>query len=430
MIKRLFSNFPLKLISVVIGILIWLAVVNVEDPIITRTFSGVPVSISNESYVESAGLMCMVEDDSDEISVVVSGKRSIVEKMKAADIDAEADLTQIVDMNTTPVMVPITVSSARITSENMTPQPGNLRILLEDMTTQEYVITTSTGDTSPYEGYEVGKIYADPSKVRITGPQSLIQKIDQVVARVNVFNLHEDTSLEENLVIVDKNGDELTDTQMSYLKYDIGSPEVTVYIDLWDVVNDVSLTADYEGTPKAGYRVDEITLTPDITSVAGTDEALATLAQNNNTIAIPASMLNVEGMDEDLETMVDLNDILPDGLMLTTGTNESVSVTVSIMEQNSKKFTIATKNITSRHLDDSLQVVYDVDSVEIRIRETTGNIADLKDDQIKASVNFSEKTAGSYDMPVKITLPEGYEVVDDPTVSVTLVGNVGSVDSD
>ena len=69
MTKKLLSNIPLKLMSVIIGIVVWLLVVNIDDPIVSDTIQGVTVTIKNEAYVESAGLMCLVEEDQDVISV-------------------------------------------------------------------------------------------------------------------------------------------------------------------------------------------------------------------------------------------------------------------------------------------------------------------------------------------------------------------------
>ena len=51
MTKKLLSNISLKLMSVIVGIVVWLLVVNVDDPIVSDTIPGVTVTIKNESYV-------------------------------------------------------------------------------------------------------------------------------------------------------------------------------------------------------------------------------------------------------------------------------------------------------------------------------------------------------------------------------------------
>ena len=57
----------------------------------------------------------------------------------------------------------------------------------------------------------------------------------------------------------------------------------------------------------------------------------------------------------------------------------------------------------------------------VRIRGTGKNLDDLKESDIRLSIDTSGYTAeGEYNVPVDVTLPEGYELVDDVTVKVTL----------
>ena len=49
--KNMINKFTLKVLSLIIAILIWLLVRNVDDPIVVRTFYEIPVSIENASYL-------------------------------------------------------------------------------------------------------------------------------------------------------------------------------------------------------------------------------------------------------------------------------------------------------------------------------------------------------------------------------------------
>ena len=49
--KNMINKFTLKILSLIIAILIWLLVRNVDDPIIVRTFYEIPVTIENASYL-------------------------------------------------------------------------------------------------------------------------------------------------------------------------------------------------------------------------------------------------------------------------------------------------------------------------------------------------------------------------------------------
>ena len=50
------NNWTLKLASVAIAFLIWLVIGNINDPVIQKVYSSIPVTITNGSYIESRGM--------------------------------------------------------------------------------------------------------------------------------------------------------------------------------------------------------------------------------------------------------------------------------------------------------------------------------------------------------------------------------------
>ena len=69
--KKWLNNPGLKITALVFAILIWLIIVNVNDPIMTRTINSVPVRVVNASYVESLGDTYKIRDGYDTIAVRV-----------------------------------------------------------------------------------------------------------------------------------------------------------------------------------------------------------------------------------------------------------------------------------------------------------------------------------------------------------------------
>ena len=49
--KSLMNKFTLKILSLLIAILIWLLVMNIETPSITQTYTDIPVTFVNEAYI-------------------------------------------------------------------------------------------------------------------------------------------------------------------------------------------------------------------------------------------------------------------------------------------------------------------------------------------------------------------------------------------
>lgn len=414
--KKITNNLSLKILSVAIAILIWLLVVNADNPIGTKSFVIGDVQLLNEAYLDADGKMCMQDDKQESIRVTIKANRKTLDRITASDIKAVADLQQAVSLNTDPVMVPITVSCDKVLPDNIEVTPKNLSIHIEDKDTQEFVVNVTTNNTKPDKGYEVGTLTSNPEKLKITGPTSLINKIDKVNASVDVDGTSEDVTEETDVKIIDKNGEEFTDTDMAYLNIS----KVSVTARLWKVRPEVRIKAEYEGTPADGYEVESISTTPNVISVAGSDEALSALEEQNNTVTIPSSATDVSGRDSDYEVKINISDYLSQGLKLTSDSSEDVFIRVNILPQGSSVCEVPTKNIKVENAPESMQVAFDTAKIEIRIKKTEEDLSDLKESDIKASINLKDKTEGSFEVPVKIEIPEGYELVDEVTTGVEI----------
>ena len=412
--KKLGNNLGLKILSFVIAILVWLFVVNVNNPIGTKSFVISDVQLLNEAYIDADGKMCMQDEQQVPIRVTIKAQRKILDRISLDHIRAVADLQQAVSLNTDPVMVPITVLCDHIMQDNIEVSPQNLSLHLEDKDTQEFVVNVTTDNTKPDRGYEIGTLTSNPEKIKITGPTSLINKIDKVNASIDVDGATEDITTEKDVKIIDKNGEEFTDSDMGYLNVS----RVYVTAKLWKVQVNVKIKAGYSGSPKSGYQVESVSTTPNVISVAGSEEALATLKDQNNTITIPDYVADISDRDSDLEEKINISDYLPDGLKLTSDSSEDVFVRVNVLPMGSSVCEVPTKNIVVNHAPDGMQVSFDTANIEVRVQKTESSLDDLTEDQIKASIDLSDVGEGSHEVPVSIEIPDGYELVDDVTTGV------------
>ena len=414
--KKLGNNLGLKILSFVIAILVWLFVVNVNNPIGTKSFVISDVQLLNEAYIDADGKMCMQDEQQVPIRVTIKAQRKILDRISLDDIRAVADLQQAVSLNTDPVMVPITVSCDRILQDNIEVSPQNLSLHLEDKDTQEFVVNVTTNNTKPDRGYEIGSLTSNPEKIKITGPTSLINKIDKVNASIDVDGATEDITTEKDVKIIDKNGEEFTDSDMSYLNVS----RVYVTAKLWKVQADVKIKAGYSGSPKSGYQVESVSTTPNVVSVAGSEEGLATLKEQNNTITIPDYVADISDRDSDFEEKINISDYLPDGLKLTSDSSEDVFVRVNILPEGSNVCEVPTKNIIVNDSPEGMQVSFDTANIEIRVKKTSDDLADLTEGDIKVSIDLKGMSEGSYEVPVSIEIPKGYELVDEVTTGVEI----------
>ena len=92
----LINNLGLKIIALIFSALLWLFVVNIDDPINSKVFNDVSYSVKNEEIVINDGkkYKIMDEDELESIRVVVHARRSVLNKLESKDITAVIDLRE------------------------------------------------------------------------------------------------------------------------------------------------------------------------------------------------------------------------------------------------------------------------------------------------------------------------------------------------
>lgn len=422
--RVIMNNLGLKIGSVILAIVTWFLVVNASNPVRTQIFSNVPITVINSAYVESMGLSYQLGEQT-QVRVSVKANTNILENISPTDIVVTADLTQIINMESDPVMVPLSVTCAKypnLNADAITAQPGNVAISLEHLTSEDFVVTASAGETKPDKEYEVGVLQAEPERITISGPESIINKIDIVVAQVDVSDLTQDGTLSGRLTVIDKNQDALSEYQMNYLTLsDVSDGNVNVHVQLWRLQTDVQIEAEASGTPMRGYQISEVDTTPNTITVVGSDVALKQLRDNGNVITIPSEEIDASGKDEDFETKIDISEYLPDDIRLATDVSSSVLVTTTILPNGSQAFDMASANIASSGLPTGLNAVFATDRIQIRVQGSDAMLNGINGSSFTGTVDLSNCTeAGTYTLPVNVTLPDGVELLSEVSVTVTV----------
>lgn len=420
--KSLMNKFTLKILSLAIAVLIWLIVRNVQDPVIVQTFYDIPVTLVNESYLSNNMKIPLLIDGDDTVKVRIKAEESVIKELKKEDIVAQADMTQIY-MDATPKMVPVEVTCKGIADDNITVTPRNIQVDIENQTSVEKTIAVNTGDTTPDKDYEVGSLQANPEKVTISGPESIINKIDKVVAKIDVTGMKEsNVELDSELKIYDKNQDKLSEKQLSYLNLaGVQDNKIKIQAQFWKVQKNVKIGSEYSGSPQYGYEVDSVSVVPETLSLAGTDEALQKLAVEGNTLTIPASYIDVSGKDSDFDVKVDISELLPENMKLARDINSTVIATVKILPYNSRDYEVSPTQIKVENKPENMNYKFEPDKIVARIKAKEEDLDNLKTDDIQMKIDLKDAKAGENTLPVTVTLPEGYELVEDITVKVALI---------
>ncbi len=421
--NALLGNLWLKLLSLLIAIFIWIMVTNANNPVRTTLFSGVPITIVNQDSVADIGKVIEAQG-SGTVTLKVTEKRSVLEQLNrdGSDFYVEADMNNITDLNT----VPLTVSCANsaVTWDEIEVTPSSLKVTLEDKVEQTFVATVAA-EGVPAAGWEVGTCTIKEGKnIIIAGPGSLIRIINQVVAPISVDGMSEDASVPSTLKIYDKNGDQFTDAQMASLEFKdesgnvLTNHTVEVLVDLWRIRTDIPLRVQTVGSPAWGYRVSGILTIPETISIAGTEEALGALGAMFEV----KDPVDVTGASENVTTEIDLTTTFAEmtGVKLLSGADPYVQVEVSIEANGDVTLPIPLSSISFVNKPEGMDLVFTpADEVQVKVHALSEDAQKLSAEALVLNVDLAAcAQEGSFEIPVQVTLPEGYELASDVTLTV------------
>ena len=105
--KRITKNLALKILAFLIAAFLWLVVVNIDDPVDDKTFSNIPVQVTHEEVITDNNNTYQIVDNTQEINVTVTAQRSVLDKIKAEDIVATANMKELTLRTQVPIEVTV-----------------------------------------------------------------------------------------------------------------------------------------------------------------------------------------------------------------------------------------------------------------------------------------------------------------------------------
>lgn len=299
----IFRNLSLKIISFLVAAGLWLVVTNLNDPSTVLQVTDVPVRLLHTNLITDAGKVYSVLDDTDSIPLVtVTAPRSVRDTLGADNIVATADINNMTEDGRVPITVTTNINADKLTS--ITASNRYVTLSVEDSSTSTLNLEIeTTGD--PAAGYILDEVVPEQNQVRVTGPRSLVGSIARAAIRVDTEGASSSISTYADILLYDANGSEIGTSDN--LRLNLYSVKVRVEI---LATREVPVTFEIGGEPAAGYRLTgENAASPATVLLAGKTAALKSVTQ----ILIPASEVDVSGMQHSLTRTISLAGHLPEG---------------------------------------------------------------------------------------------------------------------
>ncbi len=398
--KRLMNNIGLKVLAFFVAFMLWIVVVNIDDPVTHKTFSEIPVSVINEEVLANAQQpqTYQIVDNTQAVDVTVTAKRKTLNKIKERDIVAIADIKELT--LDTQIPIDITINGFEDRYDSAQANPRNLQIKLEDEETKRFpIVPTTTGTVR--DGFVLGDIQAMPEKVSIRGPKSVIEEISRVEASVSVSGLSKNAILDSELVLYDSNNNII---DQNLLSNNLGTEGVGVSVQILNTKN-IPLEFDTSQIKTArGYEFTGITYEPQTIQISGERNEINSITS----LRVPDEALDISDIKEKTEKVIDVSEYLPDNIQLADENAGSVVVTISVEKDGTKSFDITVGSVTINNLSEELTMSYaTADMIELQVRGPKEVLEDLSLEQA-ISIDLKNYTSdGTYDVPVSVKLPDG-----------------------
>lgn len=387
--EKLTNNIGLKLLSLGLAMLLWLVVINSQDPVEKVTFNDIPVTIINEDSLTAKDKIPEVVEG-DTISVVVEARRSICEKLTKDDIIAVADFEKISVTDAVPIEVSIKGYDNRDV-EIVRGMNQVMKLRLEDSMTKDFRIKISTTGATK-DGYVIGDMVASPNMITLTGSSTQISKVKEVVLMIDVEGISSESQAMGVPVVYDMNGDVISSSKVT-----MSATEVLVTIPVLKT-KPVRIIVDTIGEPAVGYEIDSISYQPDMVTVAGTPSDLVMLG---STLYAHCDITDQKGP---VEENIDIASLWsPELESLRLVDEDKLAVTITMKEYEEIILDITEEDVEIRGLEsENLEAeIESLSQYEIHIRGKEASVKGFTLEKLVPYIVVTDYTKpGTYSLPM------------------------------
>lgn len=406
--KKILHNWVLKLASLLTAFVLWLLVVQIDDPSDSITFYNIPVTMTNTELLEKENKVYEVLDETDTIRVTVRAPRSVIRELRASDIVAEADMSRLTEVNT--IAINATVPNGKV--DSVTANPDMMRLSVDQKASKWIRVQYGTvGEVA--EGYMVSRVSPDQTMIEISGPKTAVDKVNYAAIEINVTGATTDLAANVETKLYDADGNPLDFTSV---KKNVNYVHMSVEI---LATKEVPVELNTMGIPAEDYLATGVTESnPPTVKIAGRAGTLANISK----ISIPEEQLNITGASSDMVNIINIRDFLPENVRLADSSfNGRITATVYIEPVYKKKFEVPESSISVAGVPEGLEAVMPEEETpyELRVVGLEGAITAIPQAALRGTADvaawmqekgITELKEGTYTIPVDFRLGEDITV--------------------
>ncbi|MDE7430642.1 MAG: hypothetical protein K2N34_01800 [Lachnospiraceae bacterium] len=402
--KILTNNIGFKLLSLLFAIVFWLIVVNIDDPVVTRTIQGIPVTTLDENVITGNSQVYKVASGN-EVTITVKGPRSMVDRMTKDDFLAEAPFSEKSNVDAVPIYVSFRNSKYDKDCE-ITQKTMSMKLEIENIVNKTFEININhVSELS--SAYYLGKESITPQTVSVSAPESIINQIERVTVDADLSNHTSDFSMPLSIKFFTGTGSEVSmDANTS-----LNTSTVTYSANIYHV-REVTLKCGYVGNVADGYELVDIVSEKSTIRIAGPDAHLI------DNIVLPDELLNVSRATADVSVEADIAALLPSGVYLCNPNDAIMKITAKIEKLVTSTYRIPVSEIDKNNIPYGYNAEISEQNISLRLIGLERAHSSFSVNDLDAYVDLKNTVEGNNEVIVRFTLPNNLKLVEEVRVNV------------
>ncbi len=389
------------IIALILAATVWVVAVGEENPTSERFYPNpLPIEVTN-----TAEGLVIYGDKPDTALIRVRAPQVSWDQFHPGSFRVVADMNGL-GAGEYQIKLQVVSSDSRAVVTGI--EPDTVSIRLERIKSRQMDVHSDILDAAPI-GYTAGTPVISPTLVTVTGAETVVDQVNEVVADVYLRGSKSPVQRDVTVLARDAQGNLVQGVTVTP-----ATVSVNVQVEQRVGYKDVSIKTTLKGAPAPGYWVSNITVNPSSATIVGSPDAMAKIAGFVETVPI-----DITGATADVSRRAVLS--LPEGVSVLN--NEGITVQISVTPILGGQ--TVRRKVTVQGLARGLTASVSPDSVEVILSGPLPALQGLAPDNAQVVVDTAGQTPGTYAVKPRVTLlpdPLKVQSIVPDTVQVTVSG--------
>jgi len=374
--RTITRSIPSFLLALALAVAVWISAVTAQDPTEQLIYPG---TIPIEVVGQDPGLLLM-DDVPSQLTLTLNAPQSVWTRLSNQSQAVRA-LVDLSGLKAGSYDVPVQVQLDERPAEIVSYSPSSVLVTLEPFVSREInVRLIQNGDVAT--GYQSESPNWEPETVTISGPESVVEQVNEVRAILDLNRTSQDIQRVLSLTAVNAQGAEVRNVDISP-----GEVQASITVTQRGGYRNVVVKVVASGQVATGYRVTNISVFPPTITVFSYDPTLVDELPGY----VDTAILDLTGVNEDQNLQLPLD--LPPGVAVVGEQTVAVQVGVDPIEGS---LTLSDMPVVVVGLSEEQRATVSPEVVDVIISGPLPVLDGLLANDVRVVINMQGEEEGIY----------------------------------